>query len=130
MDSKSKGVTAASQPSSKDIESKSSKSTQYAKSGRESDPGDTVEDDDEDDEESEEEFEDDLPGVNWDRMIPAEEIGTMVKLRWNGFNWKPHRSTFLKGSSSWIGYKEALLTQLRCIGYTPGLKLTPLDEVK
>ena len=132
MDSKSRGMTDASQPSSKDIESKSSKPTQDAKSGRESDRVDTLEDDDEeeDDEESEEESEDELPGVNWDRMIPAEEIGTMVKLRWSGFDWKPHRSTFLKGSSNWIGYKEALLTQLRCIGYTPGLKLTPLDEVK
>lgn len=89
-----------------------------------------LEENEDEEEEQDEESGNDLPGADWDRMIPNEDVGTKVKLRWSGFDWKPHRSTFLKGTSNWIGYKEALLTQLCGIGYTPGIKLTPLDEVR
>ena len=71
------------------------------------------------------------PGGNWDVSLDAEDdLGNDTLLDWANLQWKPHFSSFLKGNKNWVAYKEALLLQLRCIGYKPRMQLTPLDEVK
>ena len=70
-------------------------------------------------------------GAGWDR--PAGTVprnGSRTLLEWNLFDWKPPQSDFLRGIGNWSMYREAVLLHLECIGYEPGMKLTPLDEVR
>lgn len=71
-------------------------------------------------------------GVGWDkpRNPGSSHFDYNSNLDWNAFHWKPQESAFLRGISNWEAYKEALILQLRCIGYEPGMRLTYLDEIK
>ena len=75
---------------------------------------------------------DDEVGADWDKPFGGQTSGIRSEtiLRWSEFEWRPHRSMFLRGAQNWITYKEALLAQLESIGYYSGIRLMPLDEAK
>ncbi|KHJ32216.1 hypothetical protein EV44_g3760 [Erysiphe necator] len=87
---------------------------------------------DEGDEEESEAENDNEPMTGWDMPFNFRplQLRTKTKLIWGSFRWELHRSMYFKGTSNWIAYKEALLTQIEGIGYLPGMRLTPLYEVK
>ncbi|KHJ31339.1 hypothetical protein EV44_g3345 [Erysiphe necator] len=76
--------------------------------------------------------EDDEPGASWDKSLKTKvsKLSNKTLLEWNDFVWKPHHTAFLKGVSNWLDYKEDLLIEIQSIGYEPGMRLTPLDEIK
>lgn len=80
----------------------------------------------------EEDDEDEEPGASWDKSIrnKVSKSPNKTLLDWNDFVWKPHHTAFLKGVSNWLDYKEDLLIEIQSIGYEPGMRLTPLDEIK
>ncbi|POS84530.1 hypothetical protein EPUL_005653 [Erysiphe pulchra] len=71
---------------------------------------------DDDEAEDEDNYGDDKdPGVSWDKNLRPKEL---------------RLATFLEGVSNRLDYKEDLLISIQSIGYEPGMRLAPLDEIK